>query len=260
MTGEFVQSLFGLEGRRALVTGGGTGIGRALAIGLAQAGAQVAVVGRREGVLNDVAEEIAALGGVALPMSLDISDPDALAEGMTKLVDGLGGLDILVNNAGADSPRTLMQTEEEDWLRTYDVNVVATWRLGKAVVAHWTEQEKAGSIINIASITGLVPQKGLAAYGISKAAALQMTRVMALEWTKYKVRVNTIAPGYYVSAMTEDFLKSPSGEKLLNRIPMRRAGEMEELVGACIYLASDASSYVTGSLLTVDGGHLQAGL
>lgn len=252
----YLDGLFGLSGKVVVVTGGGTGIGRGLAVGLARAGASVAVLARRKDKLQDCVSEIESFGGKGLAVSADLTDESSLEAALAEITQTLGAVTTLVNNAGADSPHNLLHTKTEDFQRTMDVNMIGPWRISSALVNEWRASGLQGSIINVASITGIAPQKGLAAYGISKAAVLHLTRIMALEWAQFGVRINSLAPGYFLTDMTEDFLLSPLGEKITARIPMRRVGNISELVGATIYLASDASAYTTGTTLAVDGGHL----
>lgn len=253
---EYLNSLFGLTGKVALITGGGTGIGREAAIALARSGAKVAVVGRRIDKLEESVAAIKAAGGQAMATAMDVSDPASIHSGLDAIQAELGVVDILINNAGVESEHTLAQTDETEWDRVLGVNLVGPWRLAKELLETWSKLSRGGNIINIGSITGLAPQKGLATYAISKAAILHMTKIMALEWARYGVRINAIAPGYYRTDMSADFLDSPSGQKLIKNIPMRRPGELSELVGAMVYLASDASSYMSGATLVIDGGHL----
>ncbi len=253
---EYLNSLFGLAGKVALVTGGGTGIGREAAIALAKSGAKVAVVGRRTHKLEETVKAIKSSDGTAMAIAMDVSDAESVQHGLQVIQAELGIVDILINNAGVESEHTLAQTSEEEWDRVLGVNLIGPWRLAKELLEAWSQAARGGNVINIGSITGLAPQKGLASYAISKAAILHMTKVMALEWARYGIRVNAIAPGYYRTDMSTEFLDHPSGQKLIKNIPMRRPGELSELVGAMIYLASEASSYVNGATLVVDGGHL----
>lgn len=253
---EYLNSLFGLSGKVVLVTGGGTGIGQETAIALAKAGAKVAVVGRRTNKLEETVKAIKDSAGTAMATTMDVSDPKSIKHGLQAIQLELGTVDVLINNAGVESEHTLAQTDEEEWDRVLGVNLIGPWRLAKELLEAWSNESQSGNIINIGSITGLAPQKGLASYAISKAAILHMTKIMALEWARYGIRVNAIAPGYFRTDMSEKFLDLPVGQSLIKNIPMRRAGELSELVGAMIYLASEASSYVNGTTLVVDGGHL----
>lgn len=253
---EYLNTLFGLSGKVVLVTGGGTGIGQETAIALAKAGAKVAVVGRRIDKLEESVKAIKACAGTAMATAMDVSDPISIKQGLEAIQAELGTVDILINNAGVESEHALAQTSEEEWDHVLGVNLIGPWRLAKELLEAWSNDDRGGNIINIGSITGLAPQKGLASYAVSKAAILHMTKIMALEWARYGIRVNAIAPGYYRTDMSERFLDLPAGQTLIKNIPMRRAGELSELVGAMIYLASEASSYVNGATLVVDGGHL----
>lgn len=257
---EYLNSLFGLSGKVVLVTGGGTGIGQETAIALAKAGAKVAVVGRRTDKLEETVKAIKDSAGTAMATAMDVSDPTSIKHGLQAIQSELGPVDVLINNAGVESEHTLAQTSEEEWDRVLGVNLIGPWRLAKELLETWSTESQSGNIINIGSITGLAPQKGLASYAISKAAILHMTKIMALEWARYGIRVNAIAPGYYRTDMSEQFLDLPAGQNLIKNIPMRRPGELSELVGAMIYLASEASSYVNGTTLVVDGGHLARSL
>lgn len=253
---DYLNTLFGLIGKTVLVTGGGTGIGREAALSFAKAGAKVAVIGRRVEKLAETVEAIEATGGKALAVGMDVADPGSISAGLGTITADLGMVDILINNAGVESEHTLLHTSEEEWDHVMGINLKGPWRLAKELLEGWSKESRGGNIVNIGSITGLAPQKGLASYAVSKAAILHMTKIMALEWAQYGVRVNAIAPGYYRTDMTEQFLDLPFGQKLIKNIPMRRPGNLPELMGAMIYLASDASSYVTGTTLVVDGGHL----
>ncbi len=257
---EYLQSIFGLTEKTILVTGGGTGIGRQASIAFSKAGAKVAVVGRRLEKLEETVALIVASGGKAMATSMDVSDVESITRGLQAIQAELGDVDILINNAGVESSHSLAQTDEAEWDKVLSVNLVGPWRLARELLETWSKDQHTGNVVNIGSITGLAPQKGLAPYAVSKAAILHMTKVMALEWARYGVRVNAIAPGYFRTDMSSEFLDHPSGQKLIKNIPMRRPGELCELVGAMIYLASDASSYVNGETLVVDGGHLARSL
>ena len=253
---DYLNTLFGLTGKTVLVTGGGTGIGREAALSFAKAGAKVAVIGRRVEKLAETVDAIEATGGKALAVAMDVVDPGSISAGLETITADLGIVDILINNAGVESVHTLLHTSEEEWDHVMGINLKGPWQLAKELLEGWSKESRGGNIVNIGSITGLAPQKGLASYAVSKAAILHMTKIMALEWAQYGVRVNAIAQGYYRTDMTEQFLDLPFGQKLIKNIPMRRPGNLPELMGAMIYLASDASSYVTGTTLVVDGGHL----
>lgn len=244
-------TLFSLTGRHALITGGGTGLGRQFALTLAGAGARVTLAARRREPLETTAREIRAAGGVADCAALDITDAAAIA-GLFDTLDA--AVDILVNNAGAAADRMLLEIEEQDWEQVMDVNLKGAWLVARAAARSMIATGKGGSIINIASVLGSAVQKGTGPYSASKAALLHLTRGMAVEWARHRIRVNAIAPGYYHTDMAADFLGSDAGERMVKRIPARRLGEPGELAGALLLLASEASSYMTGSVITVDGG------
>lgn len=245
------SSLFDLSGRHALVTGGGTGLGRAFALALAGAGARVTLAARRSEPLESTAAAIRAAGGRADCAALDVTDPARVGALFASLD---APVDVLVNNAGAAADSMLLDIEEAAWEQVMDVNLKGAWLVARAAARAMIDTGRGGSIINIASILGTAVQKGTQPYSAAKAALLHLTRGMALEWSRYGIRVNAIAPGYYHTDMAADFLDSDAGQRMVKRIPARRLGEPGELSGALLLLASDASSYMTGSVITVDGG------
>lgn len=245
---------FDLSGKTAIVTGAGRGIGRALAIGLAEAGAQVAVVARSAADLQETVSEIEKAGGKAHAIVADLTASDAAQQVVDKTLETLGGLHILVNNAGMNIRKKAHEVAEEDWDRVVDLNLKATFRLSQAAGAIMCEQ-KYGRIINIASVAGLVALRTGVAYGASKAGVIQMTRVLALEWSRYGVNVNAIAPWYFKTPLTEGLLRDEAFlQEVLQRTPSGRIGELEDLVGPAIFLASDAAAYISGQTIAVDGG------
>jgi NAD(P)-dependent dehydrogenase (short-subunit alcohol dehydrogenase family) len=250
------MELFSLEGKVAMVTGGSRGIGKAIALALSKAGAKVVVAATKKDLLLKVVEEIRDQGGDGLAVECDLLKDADLSHLIDQTVSHYGRLDILVNNAGI-SP-FLKKSEEvtkEEWEQVLRVNLTAPFLLsreaGKIMMQnHW------GRIINIASVGGLVGFQRQIAYCVSKGGLLQMTRVLAIEWTpRHNITVNAIAPGYFVTDLTEGVRASKTiSENLLQRTPMRRFGEPNEVVAAAIYLASESASYTTGTVLTVDGG------
>jgi NAD(P)-dependent dehydrogenase (short-subunit alcohol dehydrogenase family) len=245
------SALFDLSGRHALVTGGGTGLGRTFALALAGAGASVTLAARRSEPLEATAAAIRAAGGRADCAALDVSDSTRVAE-LFALLDT--PVDILVNNAGLAADRMLLDIDEDAWAQVMDVNLKGAWLVARAAAAAMIKTGRGGTIINIASVLGTAVQKGTQPYSAAKAALLHLTRGMALEWSRHGIRVNAIAPGYYHTDMAAGFLDSDAGQRMVKRIPVRRLGDPEELSGALLLLASDASSYMTGSVITVDGG------
>jgi len=247
------NQLFSLDGKTALVTGGGTGLGRQFALTLADAGATVILSGRRTAPLEDTAGAIRSAGGRAHCLALDVSSPEAVEAGF-RTIEGLGGIDVLVNNAGAGVGAMLTDTTLDQWNLVMDANLKGAWLVARAAAVRMIAQGRGGSIVNISSILGSAAQKGMGAYAATKAALSHLTRVMALEWARYDIRVNAIEPGYYMTDLSHGFLDSNSGQAMLKKIPQRRLGNPEELDGTLLLLASNASSYMTGSIVTVDGG------
>jgi len=244
--------IFSLGGMTAMVTGAGTGLGRQFALTLADAGAAVILCGRRQPPLEEVAASIRHAGGTAYCLSLDIADPGSVAAAFAA-VDAIGPVDVLVNNAGVGVGKALNETTIEDWQQVMNTNLKGTWLTSVAAVARMGPRGT-GSIINISSILGSAVQKGSGAYAASKAGLTHVTRVMALEWARFGIRVNVIEPGYFLTGASADYLESEAGERLRKRIPQRRLGNLSELDGALLLLASPASSYMTGTTITVDGG------
>ncbi len=246
---------FSLSGRAALVTGASSGLGRQFARTLARAGAKVALAARRVDRLEALAEDIRKAGGEAVAVKLDVTDPATVKPAFDAAEAALGSIKVLVNNAGVPSGAWFLKLEEEEWRAVMDVNLDGVFRVGQEA-ARRMKASGGGSIVNIASIAGTMPLKTLAPYCTSKAAVIHLTKVMALELAHDNVRVNALAPGYFSTELNEDFLKSPAGQKLLSKVPFERAGRMDELDGPLLLLASDAGSFMTGSIMAVDGGIL----
>ena len=246
---------FSLAGRRALVTGASRGLGREIALAFAEAGADLALVGRDADRLEQVAEEVRARGRQAITVTADVVRLDELRRAVEQVYDAFGRLDTLVSSAGI-SPIWKRSTEvtADEWDVIFDTNVRATFFLCTDVGARMAEQG-GGSIITLASVASVVGTPRMAVYGASKAAVAQLTRTLALEWASRHVRVNAIAPGYIETDMTAGVLGNPYwGEKIRQATPMGRVGQPHEIAGIALYLASDASSFATGQLFLVDGG------
>jgi NAD(P)-dependent dehydrogenase (short-subunit alcohol dehydrogenase family) len=245
--------LFDMKGKLVLITGGGTGLGRQFALTLADAGAAVILAARRAEPLQVTAAEIGAAGGQAHCVAIDVTDPGAV-QAAFETIDGIGAVDVVVNNAGTAAPGSLLDLTEEAWDRLLDVNVKGAWCVARAAVKTMIARQRRGSIVNVASVLGSVVQKGTANYPASKAALLHLTKAMAVEWARYGVRVNALAPGYFKTDLSDGYVSSERGKAMVQRMPMRRLGDPVELSGALLLLASDASTYMTGAVINVDGG------
>lgn len=247
------MKLFDLTGRTALVTGAGSGLGKRFALTLAAAGATVALAGRRREPLESTAEAIRAAGGVAHCVTLDVSASHSV-ESAFQLLEAIGPIDVLINNAGIAGVGRLLDLPEDTWDAVLNINLKGAWLVARTAARRMIALSTPGSIINVASVLGTAVQKATANYPAAKAALIHLTRSMALEWAKHGIRVNAIAPGYFMSELSGGFLVTESGQAMVKRMPMRRIGDPAELDGALLLLASQASSYMTGSVITVDGG------
>ena len=251
---------FRLQGRRALVTGASSGLGRHFALSLAQAGAAVNVAARSVDKLGEAVAEIAAAGGKASAVRLDVTDPASVRSAFDQIEAGGGVADVIVNNAGMAVSRPLLEQTEADWDTVLDTNLKGAWLVAQEAARRLVAAKRPGSIVNIASITGERVAGGVAPYCTSKAGVMHLTRAMALELARHGVRVNALAPGYVQTELNRDFLVSEAGQRLMSRIPQRRFGLPEELDGPLLLLASDAGAYITGSVIFADGGHLVSSL
>ncbi len=252
-------NIFDLSGHLAVITGGGTGLGKRFAKVLSEAGASVVLCARRTDKLQETAAEINQAGGRALCVPMDVTDAAQVAAGFDA-AQAFGQISILVNNAGVAGQSMLLDMHETEWDTVLDTNLKGAWLVAREAARRMIAAGTSGSIINIASILGYTAQKGTGPYAASKAGLIQMTRVMALEWAKYKIRANVIAPGYFATDMAEDFLTSETAKNMIKRIPQRRLRCPDQLDGTILLLASDASEYMTGTTITVDGGHSLAGI
>lgn len=252
---------FDLTGKAAAVIGGTRGIGRALALGLAEAGADVAPVSRNEENSKEVADEIRAKGRKALSYSVDATDYDTLYKFKDRFLEEFGHIDILVNCQGVYISGDILNLTLEDWKKTISINEESVFMSMKIFGAEMVKQ-KSGKIINIASISSFQGIGGSPAYSASKGAVHMLTMVGAIEWAPYNIQVNAIAPGWFPTELSPVFTGANPrlANKIIGKIPMGRIGKVEELAGACVYLASDASNYVTGTTIPVDGGFLCYGV
>jgi NAD(P)-dependent dehydrogenase (short-subunit alcohol dehydrogenase family) len=249
-----IAARFDLTDRAALVTGASSGLGWRFAELLAEAGAKVAIAARRTERLEALAAAIAERGGTVLPIALDVTHPPGIKAAIASAEAELGPLRVLVNNSGVAPVAAFLDHSEEDWDRTIDTNLKGAFLVAQEVARRMAAHGQGGSIINTASMLGMVVAKGSTAYCASKAGVISLTKSMALELARHRIRVNAICPGYFETEMTESYLSTPQGQAALKAIPMRRAGRAEELDGLLLLLASDASSFMTGSCILVDGG------
>lgn len=247
---------FSVAGKRIIVTGASSGLGRQFAITLAEEGAQVALAARRRALLESLANEIEAFGGTAVPVTLDVTDNASVNGAIAATVEAFGGVDGLINNSGVVIHRPLLEHTEADWDDVVGVNLRGAWFMAQAAARQMVEQGTGGSIVNIASIIGFgrvamqIPE-----YLASKGGLIQLTKAMGAELARHNVRVNALAPGYIETDFNRDFLQSEQGARLIRGIPQRRPGQLRELDGALLLLCSDASTFMTGSVISVDGGH-----
>jgi NAD(P)-dependent dehydrogenase (short-subunit alcohol dehydrogenase family) len=249
-----------LAGKVAVVVGGSSGIGKTIALGLAQGGADVVSSARRAELVNALADEIAALGRRTLRVTCDVADRGSLEKLLKSCVDEFGNVDILVNAAGVTKRAPTLDFPEAEWNRIMETNLTGILRSCQVFGRHMIERGY-GRIINIASMSSFVSLFEVAAYGASKSALASLTKSLAIEWATKGVCVNAIAPGFLRTPLSEKLLVGTGrGQEVLTRTPMKRFGELEELVGAAIFLASDAASFVTGTVIPVDGGFLASGV
>ena len=248
--------LFDIRGKVALVTGASSGLGEHFARCLAGRGATVVAAARRADRIERLVAGIRAEGGTAHAVVLDVTDPSSVDAAVRQAGELAGPLDILVNNAGIADTKASIDLTEADWRRVLDTNLDGAWRMAQAVARSMIAAKRPGSIVNIASILGLRQATHLLAYAAAKAALIQATKSLALEWARHGIRVNAIAPGYVVTEMNRDFFASEPGQAMVKRVPQRRIGAPADLEGALLLLASGAGAYMTGSVVVVDGGHL----
>jgi NAD(P)-dependent dehydrogenase (short-subunit alcohol dehydrogenase family) len=249
---------FDLGGKVAIVTGGGRGIGRAIALGLAQSGAAVTLASRTQKEVDAVAEEIQKSGGKALAVVTDLTVNEQLENLVRVTIQEFGKIDILVNNAARSFLRSLMDLREDGWDKVFNTNVKAVWLLSRLVARKMMEQ-KSGRIINITTVGAEKAELGMAAYGCSKAALKMLTRCMAREWAQFGIQVNAVGPGLTRTEFSKPIWSNPEVAKHVSAaIPMGRLAEPEEIVGSVLFLASDAARFITGHSLYVDGGALTA--
>ena len=245
---------FDLTGQCAVVTGGSKGLGRAIAAALAQAGADVAIVSRTRADLEHAAAELRAHGHRVLPVRADVTDEASIQEMVQHVIDQFGRIDVLVNNAGIGDTYAVVEMDSAYWDQVMSVNVRGPMLCCKHVGPHMIGRGR-GKVINVGSVMATRVARYMSPYCASKAAIVQLTRALALEWMRHNIQVNALCPGYFLTDMNTEFFSSERGKQFIAALPIGRLGESHELHGAAVFLASAATSYITGTTLYVDGGH-----
>ena len=247
---------FDLSGRVAVITGGATGIGRGIAEGLAEAGANIVIGSRRLDKCTEACREITEkTGAQTLPLACDVKDSNSTEEFVDEIMKSMDQIDILVNNAGIIEEKSILEMEGAAWDLMLNTNLKGVFTLSKAVVTKMVKRNRGGKIINVASTAANIAWPKMSAYCASKAGCIQLTKVMALEWAKYNIQANTILPGYFLTPMSTEFVNSDQGKAVVkSSIPMRRVAQIDEVKGLAVLLASQGSSFITGASFTIDGG------
>ena len=248
--------IFDLSGKTALITGASGDFGAHFARVLSRHGARVALTARRVDRIESLAAEIAAQGGHAHAAAMDVTDPAAIAAAVAAIEADFAPVDIVVNNSGVSGDGAAIDCDAATWDNVFDTNLRGAFLVAREVAARMRDGGRPGSIVNIASIVGLRPGMGLAAYGASKAGLVHLTGSLALEWARYGIRVNAIAPGYFPTDMNAALWETDAGKATIRAIPMRRLGKLGDLDAPLLLLASEAGSHMTGAVIPVDGGHL----
>lgn len=251
-----ITEQFRIDDTVALVTGASSGLGRHFAKVLAQAGAKVVVAARRKEKLEELVAEIQQAGGTAQAVAMDVTDSKSVAQAFDEAEQTTGTIQLVINNAGVAPNAPMLKLDESEWDSTVDTNLKGAWIVAKEMANRLVEKNQSGNIVNIASIVGLRVAGNVTPYAASKAGLIHLTKAMAFELARYQIRVNAIAPGYIETDLNKAFFESEPGQRLIKRIPQRRLGQTHDLDGPLLLLASDASTYMTGSIIEVDGGHL----
>jgi len=255
-----IQSEFSMQGKVALVTGASSGFGAHFSRQLAARGAAVVVCARRVDRLEALVTEIEAAGGRAMAAAMDVTDRASVEAGFDAAEQAFGTVTVVANNAGVAETKAALEIDEAGWDYVMDANLKAVWSVAQTAAQRMVAARTSGSIVNIASILGLAVGPGLSTYAISKAGVVQLTKALALEFSRANIRVNAICPGYFVTEMNQAFFASEKGKAYIKTTPTRRTGQMDEMTAPFMLLASDAGAFINGVALPVDGGHLLGGL
>ncbi|WP_339843242.1 SDR family NAD(P)-dependent oxidoreductase [uncultured Halopseudomonas sp.] len=248
---------FDMTGKTALITGASSGLGEHFARVLAAAGARVVVAARRAERLEKLVQDLRTQGFEALAVTMDVTDSDSIDAGFSEAEAQFGSVDVLINNAGIGEGVPFLKMTEGNWRSMLDTNLDGAWRVAHRAAVAIAKSQRGGNIVNIASILGLRVGQGLSHYAVAKAGVVQLTKAMAIELARDNIRVNAIAPGYFRTEMNNDYFESEKGQDYIKqKVPMRRLGQLDELSGPLLLLASEAGSFITGTVINVDGGHL----
>jgi len=255
-----MKNMLNLDGKTVLVTGAAGGLGTHFSETLGAAGARVVLAGRRKAPLQALSGKLTELGIENLPVAMDATDPDSVCGAFDQIHRVFGVVDVVVCNAGLGINKKSLALSVNEFIEVIDVNLKGSWIVANETARRLIAADRQGSVIMITSILGHRVAGAVLPYTTSKAALEQMTKALALEWARHGIRVNALAPGYILTDLNRDFFESQAGKALIGRIPQRRLGQPDDLSGALLLLASDASNYMTGSCIVVDGGHLQSSL